>query len=192
MPCAARWIAELSPPAPDRAQSTGHGAAAGHAAGRPSAPANTGPAWWWRPREDQASVGNLADSSAIQAKLDIEVRSVVGLFYRPAALQDRRRARPAPRQVVGRLAGGPSAAHPAGRRGVRRLAQSRAARHCRHGAVPSAIAARGVLQPRAAIRAAGRRPAAGIVPALGRGGEQPPRPRARRAAPDRAGAQAWR
>jgi hypothetical protein len=31
-------------------------------------------------------VGNLADNSAIQATRDLEVRSVVGLFYRPTTL----------------------------------------------------------------------------------------------------------
>lgn len=34
----------------------------------------------------QAAVSGLADASAIQATLNLEVRSVVGLFYRPAGL----------------------------------------------------------------------------------------------------------
>jgi hypothetical protein len=55
----------------------------------------------------EVAVGGLADTSSIQAKLDLEVRSVVGLFYRKGALRtgvvlDRLRARVEGDSLVGR------------------------------------------------------------------------------------------
>lgn len=55
-------------------------------------PANLPPGEYWArvvvaTKAGQIPVGGLADSLGIQAKLDIEVRSVVGLFYRVGAVK---------------------------------------------------------------------------------------------------------
>jgi hypothetical protein len=85
MPCAARWIQSF--PRRLRIEAKSRATIRLLVTPPPGLPRRE---YWARivvsAKGGHVSVGNLADNAAIQATLDLEVRSVVGLFYRPAAL----------------------------------------------------------------------------------------------------------
>ena len=81
MPCAARWVQSF----PRRLTITPKSRATVRLLVTP--PAGLPPREYWArimaaAKAGQVAVGGLADSSAIQATLSLEIRSVVGLFYR--------------------------------------------------------------------------------------------------------------
>jgi hypothetical protein len=85
MPCAAKWIQSF--PRRLRIEAKSRATVRLLVSPPPGLPRRE---YWARmvvsAKGGQVSVGNLADNSAIQATLDLEVRSVVGLFYRPTTL----------------------------------------------------------------------------------------------------------
>jgi hypothetical protein len=86
MPCAASWVQSF----PRRLRIEPKSRATVRLLVTP--PANLAPGEYWArvvvaTKGGQVRVGGLADSSGIEAKLDIEVRSVIGLFYRVGAVK---------------------------------------------------------------------------------------------------------
>jgi hypothetical protein len=86
MPCAASWVQSF----PRRLHIEPKSRATVRLLVTP--PANLASGEYWArlvvaTKGGQISVGGLPDSSGIEAKLDIEVRSVVGLFYRVGAVK---------------------------------------------------------------------------------------------------------
>lgn len=85
MPCAAKWIQSF----PRRLRVEAKSRATVRLLVTP--PAGLPPREYWArlvvaAKEGQVPVGGLGDTSSIQARLDLEVRSVVGLFYRKGSL----------------------------------------------------------------------------------------------------------
>lgn len=86
MPCAASWVQSF----PRRLRIEPKSRATVRLLVTP--PANLGPGEYWgrvvvATKAGQVKVAGLSDSSGIEARLDIEVRSVVGLFYRVGAVK---------------------------------------------------------------------------------------------------------
>jgi hypothetical protein len=106
MPCAAKWIQSF----PRRLRVEAKSRATVRLLVTP--PTGLSPREYWArimvaAKGGEVAVGGLADTSSIQAKLDLEVRSVVGLFYRKGGLHtsvvlDRLRARVEGDSLVGR------------------------------------------------------------------------------------------
>jgi hypothetical protein len=107
MPCAAKWIQSF----PRRLRVEAKSRATVRLLVTP--PPDLPPREYWArlvvaAQEGEVPVGGLGDTSSIQARLNLEVRSVVGLFYRKGILHtgvalDRLRARVDGDSLVGRI-----------------------------------------------------------------------------------------